>query len=115
MKKDLQDRAVSNEREYFEDRILKRKLDLKPVIDWIKPSFQADPTLNPFTSFSQGTPSLYYSNISLHKFIIPIIINPISSNLSLRCSSTEQLPQRLPGSNLRTTLSSLVSRIRNVA
>ena len=82
MKKDLQDRAVTNEREYFEDRILKRKLDLKPVIDWITPSFQADPSLNPFSSFSQGILSLYYSNISVHKFIIPFILNSISINIS---------------------------------
>ena len=81
MKKDLQDRAVTNEREYFEDRILKRKLDPKPVIDWIAPSFRADPCLNPFSSFSQGILLPYYSNISVHKFIIPFILNSISINI----------------------------------
>jgi hypothetical protein len=55
MKKDLQDRAVANEREYFDDRILKRKIDLNPVMQWIKPSFQADLSLNHFTAFSKGT------------------------------------------------------------
>jgi hypothetical protein len=59
MKKDLQDRAVSNEREYFNDRIAKGKIDLTPVIEWIKPSFEANPPLNPFTSFSKGLFSKY--------------------------------------------------------
>lgn len=54
MKKDLQDRAVLNERAYFEDRMAKGKIDLSPVIDWIKPSFQIDPSLNHFTRFSKG-------------------------------------------------------------
>ena len=56
MKKDLQDRAVPNEREYFDDRLAKGKLNLTPVIDWIKPSFQGDSSsFDPFTSFSKGT------------------------------------------------------------
>jgi hypothetical protein len=89
MKKELQERAVSNEREYFEDRILKRKLDLKLVIDWITPSFQADPSLNPFTSFSQGIFSPYYSNISICKLVIAVIVRSIPINIPFRRSSTE--------------------------
>jgi T-complex protein 11 len=54
MKGELQERAVANEREYFQDRIAKRKLDLNEVIDWIKPSFESDST-NRFASFSNGT------------------------------------------------------------
>jgi hypothetical protein len=59
MKKDLQDRAVLNEREYFDERIAKGKIELGPVIDWIKPSFLADPSLGHFTMFSKGILSQY--------------------------------------------------------
>jgi hypothetical protein len=52
MKKELQDRAVSNERDYFDDRVAKGKINLAAVIDWIKPPFQNQS--NPFTAFSQG-------------------------------------------------------------
>jgi len=54
MKKDLQDRAVANEREYFEERIAKGKIDLDPVIDWIKPALLADLPLSHFTRFSKA-------------------------------------------------------------
>jgi hypothetical protein len=54
MKKDLQDRAVQNERDYFDDRVSKGKIDLAPVINWIKPPLEVEPTLNPFTTFSRG-------------------------------------------------------------
>jgi hypothetical protein len=56
MKKDLQDRAVSNERDYFDERIMKGKIDLTQVIDWLKPSFQASLPSQSFTAFSKGTP-----------------------------------------------------------
>jgi len=54
MKKDLQDRAVSNERDYFEERIAKGKVEMKPVFDWIRPALRAEPSLNPFTNFSKA-------------------------------------------------------------
>jgi len=54
MKKDLQERAVSNEREYFEDRVSKHKIDLSPVIQWIKPVLQDDASHNHFKAFSNG-------------------------------------------------------------
>lgn len=57
MTKDLQDRAVSNEQEYFSNLIRKGRFDLKPAIDWIKLSFQSNSSLHPFTSFLQGIPS----------------------------------------------------------
>jgi len=50
MKKDLQDRAVVNEREYFDDRISKGKIDLAPVIDWLRPSFENGSSFSAFTS-----------------------------------------------------------------
>ncbi len=50
MKKDLQDRAVSNEREYFDDRIAKGKIDIAPVIDWLKPSFEDGSSFSAFTA-----------------------------------------------------------------
>ena len=50
MKKDLQDGAVSNEREYFDDRIAKGKIDIAPVIDWLKPSFEDDSSFSAFAS-----------------------------------------------------------------
>ena len=59
MKKDLQDRAVSNEQEYFNGRIANGKIDPTPVIEWIKPSFEAAPSLAPFNSFSKGALSKY--------------------------------------------------------
>jgi len=40
MKKELQDRAISNEREYFGERVAKGKLDLSSVLGWIKPFLQ---------------------------------------------------------------------------
>lgn len=52
MKKDLQDRAVTNEREYFEERIAKGKINLTPVINWIGPSIQADPSSDHFRAFA---------------------------------------------------------------
>ena len=64
MKKDLQDRAVSNEREYFDDRIMKGKIDLTPVLDWLKPSFQQSSQPQAFTAFSKGIISLIPSNCS---------------------------------------------------
>lgn len=87
MKKDLQDRAVLNEREYFDDRIAKSKVDLVPVIDWIKPSFRADPSLNPFTAFSKGMLSRCFFNISIRQLIIALMLNSVPLDISLRCSS----------------------------
>jgi T-complex protein 11 len=55
LKKDLQDRAVSNELEYFEDRIAKGKIDLTAVINWMEPYIEEN-SAQPFTAFSKGTP-----------------------------------------------------------
>ena len=52
MKKELQDRAISNEREYFEDRVAKGKLDLSSVLEWIKPFLQTKS--NAFVGFTKG-------------------------------------------------------------
>jgi T-complex protein 11 len=65
MKKDLQERAVANERKYFDERIVKGKVDLKPVIDWIKPLFQAEPSLNHFTTFSKAFVNLLSTSSSI--------------------------------------------------
>ena len=54
MKKELQDRAISNEREYFEERISKRKLDLSTALSWIQPSLQNEPASNHFATFSKA-------------------------------------------------------------
>ena len=69
MKKDLQDRAVANEREYFEERIAKGKIDLDPVIDWIKPALLADLPLSHFTRFSKGTVLIIYLFLHQHLFV----------------------------------------------
>jgi hypothetical protein len=53
MKKDLQDRAITNEREYFDDRIAKGKIDLATVINWIEPYMEADSN-QPFSAFSKS-------------------------------------------------------------
>ena len=57
MKKDLQDRAISNEREYFEDRITRGKIDLTTVINWIEPFVEQNPS-QPFSAFSKGASNL---------------------------------------------------------
>lgn len=97
MKKDLQDRAIANEREYFEDRVSKNKIDLSNVIQWIKPSFEADTSLNHFTAFSKGTfpvpPKLISSVCEL---IIPLIVHGFPLDIPLRRPSLEQLPERFP-------------------
>ena len=54
MKKELQDRAVSNEREYFEERIAKGKINLAPVIDWITPYVKTEASSKHFTAFSKA-------------------------------------------------------------
>jgi T-complex protein 11 len=96
MKKELQDRAVSNEREYFEERVAKRKFDLALVIDWIKPALQADPSTHHFTAFSKGTFLIArVLIISLRKFIITLNISSNSVYLPLRYPSVDQLPKGL--------------------
>lgn len=80
MKKDLQDRAVSNERDYFDDRIAKGKVAIKPVLEWINPALQADPTLNPFTNFSKAfvnllSPSCAISFPATFLFDVPRLNN----------------------------------------
>ena len=71
MTKDLQDRAVSNEREYFDNCIAKGNIDITSVIKWIKPSFQDDPSLSPFISFSKGIFSEFYLILAFVSLLSP--------------------------------------------
>jgi hypothetical protein len=82
LKKDLQDRAVSNEREYFEDRIAKGKIDLTAVINWMEPYIEENST-QPFTAFSKGTPQPTFSNNSVCGPSITLVINAIPSNIPI--------------------------------
>jgi len=80
MKKELQDRAVSNEREYFEERIAKGKMSLAPIVSWIKPYIENEPSSQHFAAFSKAFLSLL-SPLALHDipatffFDIPRVTN----------------------------------------
>jgi len=54
MKKELQDRAVANEREYFEERISRGKFNINQAINWVKPSLQSENSSNHFGAFSKA-------------------------------------------------------------
>ena len=115
MKKDLQDRAVSNEREYFDERIAKGKIDLTPVINWIRPPFQADHSSDHFGGFSTGKfKTTSRTDYSLRGIIITLIITSTPDNLPIRCPPPDQLPKRLSRPDLRPTMPPPLQRTINV-